>query len=162
MKPKEIEDKAIKALGRYVEETMPGWTMKKATAPNNIGDVILEGEKTVLHVEIKSSAKELDSNIRFSHQTIAKAQGKRLVVAMISHVKTKNPQFAFFELSSVMKDMLVEPTFIIKKTKARQKQTSLPDLVATHETPRCNFDALLTSTVGEHMKSIAVQKLQRG
>lgn len=126
-------------------------TMNKGRGNINphIADAVLEYEGRTYHIEIKASSKKVGHNIRFTHQTVTKAVGKDVIVALVSDVETGSPSFEFFKLSDVVQDLCVEPHFLVAAKHTRNKSQPL-DKILTLPEATLDVSNLLDSSVRDH------------
>lgn len=157
---KKIEAEGFEHLKRYVESHFKGATlestMNKGRGKNSgIADAILEYNGESVHIEIKASSKALGTNIRFTHQTISKAIGHDLIVALITNIANPdNIEINFFRLGAVQEFIIVEPHFIIQKKSIANRTTSLPALLQSKAIP-LSLSRLLNTKVDQHMAKSA-------
>lgn len=154
MKPKEIESKAYDVLKAYVAHRLPEATLepvmnKKRGQEDSVGDAILWWRQDSYHIEIKASAHDIDSNIRFAHQTIGKAKGQALIVALISKLSTNHPEVRFINLAAYSEAMIVEPTFILRKSDIDTDSPELADLLEKAPSSPCDFSFLFGKKVAQ-------------
>lgn len=158
MLPKDLELQAFEHLQVYLQARLPGCslhpTMNKGRAVGNphLADAVLEHEGRTYHIEIKASSNKIDHNIRFAHQTVTKAIGKDLIVALISDLGTGSPTFEFFRLSDVAQSLRLEPRFLIAAKDTRSKRQPLETLLTMPEAA-LDVSNLLDSPVRKHMNS---------
>lgn len=138
MTNKILEQKAFHQLEVYIGDNLPGAvlsdTMNKGKGKGMhpaIADAVLEYGGKVYDIEIKASSKKAYFNIRFTHQTMTKAIGKDVIVALISYAGTDQVSFEFFRLSDVASHMIIEPTFLVaKKNTVAYTHPALPTILA--------------------------------
>lgn len=156
MTTKLIEKAAFEHLKVYIEERLPGSklidTMNKGAmeAHPDVADAILEHEGRVHHIEIKSSTKKGDYNVRFTHQTMTKAINKDVIVALITNLESGSPTFDFFRLADVAPKLRIEPMFFIARKNTVEARKPLADLLAAPD-GAVNVTALLDSTIRSHI-----------
>ncbi|MDM0070668.1 hypothetical protein [Variovorax sp. J31P207] len=152
---KKLESEAFTYLQAYIQERLPGATlqptMNKGRGSNNphIADAVLEHEGRTYHIEIKASSKKVGHNIRFTHQTVTKAVGKDVIVALIANVETGSPSFEFFRLSDVAQSLCVEPHFLVAAKHTKNKSQPL-DTILTLPGAALDVSSLLDSSVRDH------------
>ena len=154
---KKVEAKGYEYLVRHVRENCPGAiltpTMNKGRGKNvGIADAVLnyDDDKKV-HIEIKASSKALGTNIRFTHQTIAKALGHDLIVAIIDNLANQEEtKIRFFRLGAVQESILVEPHFIVQKASVASRTDTLRALLKSKAIP-LSLSELLKTEVGKHV-----------
>jgi hypothetical protein len=151
---KTLEQVAFTMLEKFVKERFPGASMrntmnKGSVSRSDVADAVLTlGGRDYL-IEIKASTKKPSSNLRFTHQTVTKAIGKDVIVALISQIATGDPTFEFFRLSDVVDQMIIEPAFLIPKTRTKAQVQELGDIL---ELPDAVLDVtrLLDSPVRDY------------
>lgn len=131
---KELEARAFGLLNAYIQERFPGAVLEnhcnKGGGKNEvIGDAIMRYEGRAYDIEIKASTKEPVGNIRLTHQTVTKASGKDVIVALISWLGTDQPTFEFFKLTDVVAELKVEPHFFIMKKHVKAKVQPLNSIL---------------------------------
>ncbi len=161
---KAVEAQAYRFLARYVEEKLPGASLKPTMhkgkgESEGIADAVLEYDGQKVHIEIKAcSKKAFGTNIRFTHQTIAKAQGHDLIVALITNVADpEKTSVTFFRLGAVQDSIIVEPHFIVQYPQTTGHHASL-DTILRGETAPLNLSSLLDTAVRSHMGRGAQQQ----
>lgn len=152
---KEVEMKGYDALAYYIEKEFPHAdltpTMNKGRGSSEgIADAILEIDGVKHYVEIKASSKTIGTNIRFTHQTMAKALGHEVIIALISNLANGPGDIAFFRLSDVAEAITVEPHFIVPHASAKAIKSGLHSLLA-EPAGKLDLSKQLCSTVAQHM-----------
>lgn len=118
---KKKEAAGLKWLKQHLEKRLPGAFVEDATNKrvhnkNAVGDAVLHFNKKRFDIEIKVIGKGIPTNIRFTHQTVTKARGKDLIVALIYEFdEPRKTQVRFFRLGSAANAFQVEPHFILQK-----------------------------------------------
>lgn len=126
---KAIELKGCEALERYVAEYLPGATLMRTMnkgrgASDGMADAILTLDGKTFHIEIKASSGKAGTNVRFTHQTISKALGHDLIVALVEQVaEPEKTSLSFFRLGEV-KTLGVEPHFIVQQAGIKAHRTA--------------------------------------
>lgn len=161
--PKGIEQRAFQKLKEHLEKSLNDSKKFDLEFVGNrgrregsgIADAILTYDGKVIHIEIKARSGPIGTNIRFTHQTITKALGHNLIVALVSELNTKDePVFNFFSLGSVQDNITVEPHFIIQRTKISEEQELALQQVLKNEGAPLSLDELLVTKISDHMRKI--------
>lgn len=156
MTTKIVERAAFEHLKVYIEERLPGAklidTMNKGAmeAHPDVADAILEYDGRVHYIEIKSSTKRGDYNVRFSHQTITKAINRDVIVALITNLESGSPTFDFFRLADIASELRIEPMFFIARKNTVEMRKPLTDLLSLPD-GAINITGLLNSTIRSHI-----------
>lgn len=128
---KDKESEGIKWLQKRIKEMLPKASFHQTankgrdTKRNDIADAILTYEGKQFPMEIKVIGKSIPTNIRFTHQTMTKALGKDLIVALIYNFdNSEKTGVKFFRFWSLAKAncILIEPHFIVQKQFLNQLQ----------------------------------------
>lgn len=157
--PKKVEEEGYKFLKSYVETHFPGATltptMNKGRGENRgIADAVLDYDGKKVHIEIKASSEALRTNIRFTHQTISKAIGQDLIVALITNLANPaSTEIKFFRLGAVQESIIVEPHFIVQKSSITDRTDTLSTLLQGKVIP-LSLSALLKTEVGKHVAKL--------
>lgn len=118
---KKKETEGFKWLQNCIEKKLPNAllrsTMNKGSgASGAVADAILKYRNKEFDIEIKVIGGEIPTNIRLTHQTVTKARGKDLIIALLYNFD--NPEktdVKFFRFGSVVGKIQVEPHFIVQK-----------------------------------------------
>jgi hypothetical protein len=152
---KKLEFEAFGLLESYLQERFPGCVLEnqlnKGGGQNGVvGDAILRYAGKSFDIEIKASTKELVGNVRITHQTVTKAIGKDVIVALISKLGTGTPTFEFFRLTDVVENLAIEPHFFIMKKHTKTQIRPLASILALPD-GQLNIDCQLNRTVRSYM-----------
>lgn len=155
-KAKQLEEVAFNLLVPYILERFPGAVLENHCNKGSgnsevIGDAIMRYEGRVYDIEIKASTKAPNSNVRIAHQTVTKARGKDVIVALVSMLGTDKATFEFFRLTDVVNELIVEPHFLIRKKQASSKMQPLASLLALPD-GALNIEAHLDRSVRSFLK----------
>ena len=152
---KKLESEAFTCLQAYIQERLPGSALQptmnkgRGNSSPHLADAVLEHEGRTYHIEIKASSGKVGHNIRFAHQTVAKAVGKDVIVALISNVGTGAPAFEFFRLSDVAQSLCIEPHFLVAAKHTKDKSQPLGSLLKLPDAA-LDVSTLLDSSVRDH------------
>ncbi|RZL65963.1 MAG: hypothetical protein EOP81_02300 [Variovorax sp.] len=152
---KQLEQEAFRHLESYLKEQFPGCVLenhmnKGGGQSDVVGDAILRYQEKCFDIEIKASSKEPSSNVRLSHQTVTKAIGRNVIVALISRLATEKPTFEFFRLTDVVENLRIEPNFIITKKLTNSKMLPFASLMDLPDA-KLDIEAQLNSKVRSFM-----------
>jgi hypothetical protein len=172
MNTKQIEQQGVQALRTYVEKKF-GATAKIEDIRNkgNLGkkygcDLILSVHNRRYYIELKSSlGKDLPTNIRFTHQTVAKmheaGELPEMIVAFVYNLADgpTTAKFMFFRFGDFTpEEILVEPHFIIqpkqiiKKGSEDQRIRESLEEVLMSSPGGHDIEKVFGTPVKEHMK----------
>ena len=152
---KKLELEAFGLLETYLQERFPGCVLENHLNKGGghsgvVGDAILRYEGKSFDIEIKASTKEPVGNVRITHQTVTKAIGKDVIVALISKLGTGTPTFEFFRLTDVVENLAIEPHFFIMKKHTKTQIRPLASILALPD-GKLNIDRQLNRTVRSYM-----------
>ncbi|RYH62448.1 MAG: hypothetical protein EON54_09310 [Alcaligenaceae bacterium] len=152
---KQLEQEAFGHLERYLKEQLPDCVLenhmnKGGGHSDVVGDAILRYRGKCLDIEIKASSKEPNGNLRLTHQTVTKAIGRNVIVALVSKLATGKPTFEFFRLTDVVENLRVEPHFIIMKKHTNSKMLPIPALLELPDA-KLDIEVQLNSKVRSYM-----------
>ena len=167
MSTKDTEKKGIKAFKYYLERNFNGHAEiieDLFSKQNEFGcDLIIELDDKKYFIEIKASERTLGTNIRFTHQTIAKMYKKNILDKMIVvyvfnlYKGEENAEFKFFKFGAVEHEhIFIEPHFIVQP-KSKNKNYDIDaikeDLKSAIESKLAdnNIEDKFNSRVKEHM-----------
>ncbi|HVM62904.1 MAG TPA: hypothetical protein VMV72_18730 [Verrucomicrobiae bacterium] len=163
---KQIEEDGLKVLRRHlierlgVSESDIEDTRNKGNTAGKLGcDLVLQHESNEYYIEMKAFSREVPTNIRFTHQTVASFHEEgllhQLLVALVSNLEAgaECAKVQFFRFGDVSaKDILVEPHFIIQPKRLPQLlHTNVNDLL-TSRGKSLELDALLSTQVRGWMR----------
>jgi hypothetical protein len=152
---KALEARAFSLLEAHLQARFPGAVLenhcnKGGGHSHVIGDAIMRYQGRAYDIEIKASTKEPVGNIRLTHQTVTKASGQDVIVALISWLGTESPTFEFFRLTDVVADLKVEPHFFVMKKHVKAKVQPL-DSILTLPAAKLDIETQLDRTVRSYM-----------
>jgi hypothetical protein len=115
---KDIERRGFELLKKHLAKELGD---DFCIGKSDVADALLKYRGNEFHIEMKASTGALDHNIRFAHQTVTKARGKDLIVALVSNLdNARKRSFEFFRLGALKRYIEVEPRFIVKKKRAER------------------------------------------
>jgi hypothetical protein len=163
---KQIEEDGLKVLRRHlierlgVSESDIEDTRNKGRTTGQLGcDLVLHHDGSEYFIEMKTFSREVQTNIRFAHQTVASFHEEgllhQLLVALVSNLEAgaECAKVQFFRFGDVSaKDILVEPHFIIQRKQLSQLlHTNVNDLL-TSRGESLELNALLSTQVRDWMR----------
>ena len=168
---KQIEELGLTVLRRHLVDRLGVAdediedTRNKGRTTGQLGcDLILHYDGSEHYIEMKAFSREIPTNIRFTHQTIASFyEGgllQNLLVALVYNLESwdecaKVQFFRFGDVPEPTKNILVEPHFIIQhKLFCESPQllhTNVND-VLTSRGESLELNALLDSTIRQNMR----------
>lgn len=117
---KKKEAAGFRWLEAYIRRKLPGASLtatmnKSRECAEAIADAVLNYGNKQYAIEMKVIGKAIPTNIRLTHQTVSKARGKDLIVALLYNFDTRHKEVKFFRLGAMTDSIQIEPHFIVQK-----------------------------------------------